>query len=1104
MSLCITLSAALNIRPGEGRSTVLLLLHSFCLGTATVSFSTAATALFLAAFDAGKLPYVYIGSAAATVLVGFLYNKLQTRLPFATLRITTLVFLLVTVCAFRFGLAITTSKWLSFALLFWLRMLLVLTTLEFWGLAAGLFNVRQGKRLFGLIGSGELAANILGGFATPVFVMLLGTPNLLFLSATGIGLALVLLLITVRNFANRLVSPQDRENTEEKTSGNDLLRLLNNPYIMLIILSNVLMVIVYNFVDYTFYDYTKARYQDEALLASFLGPFFAVVQSITVVMKTFFASRLFSRYGLQFGLLAHPLLLIAGTGSIALTHASSDAAVLLFWLVAVTKLCDEVLWTSIYEPSLLILYQPLRAEQRRAVPVAVQSIFGPLAIGLSGVIFLLLETTDFFTSMHLTYIIPGLLVGAILAARHVNREYASALTQALAKRILGGADLSLHDGSSLAVLQQKLRSSHPGEIHYALNVLEEIGHESLPAFLGDLLEHPHATIRQDVLGRIERIKAVDALAAVRQHMAVTENPQVRAAALRALCALGETEVVEHVAAYLSDAHADVRMGAMVGLLRYGGIEGVLAAGEHLIRATQAPDPVQRAFAAQGLGEVGVRNFYQPLVPLLHDEDTEVRRAALAAAGKIQHPKLWPHVLVHLNSPAAGSAAASALIAGGEAALPELRTVFTLAGQERATRVRIARICGRIRGPHAITVLQEHLDVSDVAVRNGVLLALSLCGYRAQDGERLRIQRHIDDEVEHATWILAALADIGNHAAVSLLRTALQHNLVQLCRRLFLLLSFIYEAQPMLRAWENLAHDSAEKRAYALEIIDVLVASELKPLLLPLLDELSPIERLQRLSVRFPQLRLGCHQRLREIVTRPEQWTHPWTKASALYTMAQLAAVGCVDVVISALSAPDALVRETAWCTLAKLDAGTCRRYAKELHHDSSPSVARVLRQFETQGEGHDIMLSTIEKVIILKTVSLFVEVPDEILADVASILDEVEVKAGETIFTKGDIGQCMYIIVDGHMRVHDGELTIAQLGERDIFGELAVLDMEPRSASVTAVDDARLFRLDQDAFYELMADRIEVARGVIRVLCRLLRSRTTAMREDNFTDRDEG
>jgi hypothetical protein len=401
-------------------------------------------------------------------------------------------------------------------------------------------------------------------------------------------------------------------------------------------------------------------------------------------------------------------------------------------------------------------------------------------------------------------------------------------------------------------------------------------------------------------------------------------------------------------------------------------------------------------------------------------------------------------------------------------------------------------------------LQEHLDVPDVAVRNRVFVALSLCGYRAQDGERPRIQRHLADEVEHATWILAALADIGDDAAVSLLRTALQHDLAQLCRRLFLLLSFIYEAQSILRAWENMTHDSAEKRAYALEIIDVLVASELKPLLLPLLDELSPAERLQRLSVRFPQRRLGCDQRLREIVSQPEKWAHPWTKASALYTMAQLTAVGCVDVVVSALSSPDTLVMETAWWTLAKLDAVTCRRYAMEIHHDSSPPIAHVLRQLATQGEGHDIMLSTIEKVIILKTVSLFVEVPDEILAEVASILDEIEFKAGETIFTKGDIGRCMYIIVDGHVRVHDGELTIAQLGARDIFGELAVLDMEPRSASVTAVEDTCLFRLDQDAFYELMADRIEVARGVIRVLCRQLRFRTASLQENSLTERDEG
>ena len=96
------------------------------------------------------------------------------------------------------------------------------------------------------------------------------------------------------------------------------------------------------------------------------------------------------------------------------------------------------------------------------------------------------------------------------------------------------------------------------------------------------------------------------------------------------------------------------------------------------------------------------------------------------------------------------------------------------------------------------------------------------------------------------------------------------------------------------------------------------------------------------------------------------------------------------------------------------------------------------------------MLLTIEKVLILKTVSIFADTPEEILADVAALLEEVNVAAGETILHKDDVGRCMYIIVDGRVRVHDGDQLIAYQGARDIFGELAVLDAEPRSASVTA------------------------------------------------------
>ncbi len=133
------------------------------------------------------------------------------------------------------------------------------------------------------------------------------------------------------------------------------------------------------------------------------------------------------------------------------------------------------------------------------------------------------------------------------------------------------------------------------------------------------------------------------------------------------------------------------------------------------------------------------------------------------------------------------------------------------------------------------------------------------------------------------------------------------------------------------------------------------------------------------------------------------------------------------------------------------------------------------------------MLTTIEKVITLKTVSIFSQTADEVLAEIASILKEQTVQAGETIVRKGDIGNSLYIIVEGQVRVHDGDHTLTHLHDRDIFGELAVLDSEPRSATITATVETQLFCLDQESLYELMVTRVEVIYGIMRVLCQRVR-----------------
>lgn len=140
-------------------------------------------------------------------------------------------------------------------------------------------------------------------------------------------------------------------------------------------------------------------------------------------------------------------------------------------------------------------------------------------------------------------------------------------------------------------------------------------------------------------------------------------------------------------------------------------------------------------------------------------------------------------------------------------------------------------------------------------------------------------------------------------------------------------------------------------------------------------------------------------------------------------------------------------------------------------------------------------LLLIEKVLLLKSLSLFEETPETVLAEVAEILEEEEFEAGQKIFLAGEIAQSMYIIFKGEVRIHKDNHTIANLKENEFFGELALLDTETRSASATAVTETFLLKIDQEPFYELMESRIEVAKGIIKTLCRRIRAQNTRMIE---------
>jgi CRP-like cAMP-binding protein len=134
------------------------------------------------------------------------------------------------------------------------------------------------------------------------------------------------------------------------------------------------------------------------------------------------------------------------------------------------------------------------------------------------------------------------------------------------------------------------------------------------------------------------------------------------------------------------------------------------------------------------------------------------------------------------------------------------------------------------------------------------------------------------------------------------------------------------------------------------------------------------------------------------------------------------------------------------------------------------------------------MISTVEKVLFLKSVDLFSKIPGEDLAQIAGIAQEVTFENGELIIQEGDMGDALFLILEGEVMIHKQAQPLSSLGERQAFGEMAILDHEPRSASVTAAKDVTCLKVDREDFYELMSEKSEIAYGIIRVLTSRLRT----------------
>jgi hypothetical protein len=351
----------------------------------------------------------------------------------------------------------------------------------------------------------------------------------------------------------------------------------------------------------------------------------------------------------------------------------------------------------------------------------------------------------------------------------------------------------------------------------------------------------------------------------------------------------------------------------------------------------------------------------------------------------------------------------------------------------------------------------HLSLVNQNVDQGVVGAVLTECYMDRRYRTDLAEARLREEGRHAAAMLAALIDLRASGGSPLLEEALEHKR-DVCARavLQLLESFDYDRRVVERAVQAVRLGTPDWRVRVLSILGPVVSPAHGELLALLADpgkaKAAGVDARAR-AERLVELALGRYE-----------WVSPWVRACALRaldTSSQVAA----DVLARAAAEGDPLVATTAAAVLEASRAAA-----------AGPATASARAA-----------LPAMDKVVLLKAVRIFNALPHEELVPVASLLTERWAAPGERIVAQGELGDCLYVVASGGVRVHDESRTLAQLGPKQCFGELSLLDAETRSASVTAAQETQLFRLGQGDFYALMADRPQIVNAINRFLCRMVR-----------------
>lgn len=934
-----------DIREGEATVATLMFFYGFLIIASLSVLKPIRSSLFLVRFGNEKLPFVYVLVALFSALVAVVYSKYSKKVRLYRLIQITLVISITTLMAFwsllYFGYE---SAWFLYAFFIWVAIFGVITGTQFWLLSNEIYNAREAKRLFGLIGAGAICGGIFGGYLTSYLAPRLSTENMIFF-CVGFLMLCQIFVWSIREKTKHTTYTQKtarhKQVSQARTQENPVKLILSSRHLTYLAGIIGVGVIVANLADYQFLTIASQAKPEADSMTAFFGLWLSNLNILSLIIQLFFTGRIIKHLGVTASLLFLPFALMIGAVAVFINPV--------LWSAILIKMGDGGFKHSINKAGTELLAIPIPTEIKNRAKSFIDVFIKNAAKGLGGVLLITLIIGLGLPVQYVSLIIIALIVVWAFLILRMKDEYVNSFRTAIEKRSINLEDqaLNLDDAAVFKSFIKVLDGKSERQILYVLNMLEDVENKELLPYLEKLIKFPSDAVKSSVLRMALVYEDLD-LSSEAQDLVNSNDITVQVQAIRYSCKTSY-DSASALEEFLKQDNYKIQLAATVtAALEWKENKDfrldidLKELFKNMLNELQekAESVDERLFIktnmAKAIGLAKNPELYPFLHDFVNDESTDVKIAAITSIGKTSDKEFIPILITHLNTRHLRKHVREALVVYGEDIITKLAGILENADEDRGRRMAIPKVIAMIDSQKSVNILMRNLNIMDLLLRYETIKALNKLRVKfpTLKFDPHIIQSRVLDEItlykstlrawlQQNELLLTQQQKNGEKAFAEqnkkvrlLLVFTLEEKMDKNLERVFRLLGMKYSPKDMVDAYLGLMSQTAKLKAIAIEFLDNILETRLKRILIPIIETGRP----ELISERKSRLAKGVKTDELESIQSLLSSHDNWLKACTIYLIATLKYREFFDSIQELIHSGNPIVFETAQLCLLRLSS----------------------------------------------------------------------------------------------------------------------------------------------------------------------------------------